>query len=74
MRGAGEIPASIGNLTGLVPSLQSAHRCVGVDPAIHLREIIRGAGEIPASIGNLTKLKKLGLQENQLTGAQAIHL
>jgi Leucine-rich repeat (LRR) protein len=72
MRGAGEIPASIGNLTSLTIlalDLNQLTGVLGVDPAIRLRESMRGAGEIPSWIGNLTSLTYLCLNENQLTGA-----
>jgi Leucine-rich repeat (LRR) protein len=71
MRGAGETPASIGNLTSLTTLDLNQNQLTGTqgeDPAIHLREIMRGAGEIPASIGNLTSLPYLDLSRNQLTG------
>jgi hypothetical protein len=72
VRGAGEIPASIANLTSLTRLCLHQNQLTGasgVDPAKHLREVIRGAGEIPAWIGNLTNLTNLYLGQNQLAGA-----
>jgi Leucine-rich repeat (LRR) protein len=72
-RGAGEIPASIGNLTSLTELDLSQNQLTGaygVDPVLHLTSIQnRKPGAIPHSIGNLTDLR---LQDNQLQGAYGV--
>jgi len=74
---SGIVPASIGNLTGLVSLALSNNSLMGtvsewVGPQIKLQNLELNqnnfSGHIPSSIGNLTQLAKLSLEQNNFSG------